>query len=899
MKNDYFKEYLSKDSTFHIIEKNFSKEKQNINESKFTLGNGFIGSRGIFEENPPGCNPGTFVHGMYDKSGAQVEELINLPNPINMIFSVEGEKIDISTMEVIEHKRVLDMRNGLLVRKTLFTDAKKRRFLYQSMRFLSMASPHTGVMKVSLQLLNGRANLTGINRVDDTVYNRGGYMIPRRRHYNTLKVDTGDSCLYVEFQTNTHKHRIGYCTNRTVKLNGTVENNKDRIYDFSLKKGQAITFNKIFTVYTSNDCRAGNIFKKTKTELKNSYGKGLKTLIREHKKAIRQKWQDSDIKISGDSKIQRALRFNIYHLLISTRKEYAPASIGARTLSGQGYKGHIFWDTEIYILPFFIFTQPDTAKKLLLFRYNTLPQAKQRAGDRGYDGAMYPWESTVSGHEQTPRYAKHIDGSIGEVTTQDYEHHITADVAYSIYQYYQTTGDSRFIYNYGAEIVFETAKFWASRVEYDKADDLYHIDNVTGPDEFHVDVRDNAYTNYLAGWNLRYGAHIYREFKSSKTINKLADKLDIKEDTVKKWEEIGRNMALPDAPAQGIINQFDGYFNKKDYKARNYDMNFLPEIPRYYEHIGLDKTRLIKQPDVLALFHLFPENFSLKEKKLNYHYYIYRTIHKSSLSYCFHSLLATEFNDTLRGYIFFRAASMIDLDDIAGNTDEGIHAASLGGVWQAAITGFAGLRIKETGLYIHPRLPGNIDNMQFKFYYKGARFKVIVSNKKVKIKFIPKFKKHSLEIVNINGTRVTLFPDKYKTVNFEEETVKMIYAKDIMKKENFITTGINTPVKKIGQLILENEASSIPVVDVDKNLRGIVSETLIIKATAKENFSKLKASDIMETEVITINCEDTLEKLTEVFTRYPYRRLPVVKDSKVVGVITRKDIIADFLGGYY
>ncbi|MGM0441968.1 MAG: CBS domain-containing protein [Elusimicrobiota bacterium] len=899
MNKDYLDKYLSSDSAFHITEKVFSKENQNNNESKFTLGNGFIGSRGIFEENPPGCSPGTFIQGLYDKSGAQVEELINLPNPINLIFSVEGEKMDISTMEVLSHRRVLDMKKGILVRKTKFKDAKGRRFLYQSLRFFSMDRPHLGGMKVSLKLLNGQANLTGIDRIDDTVYNSGGYMIPRRRHYNTRKVNANETCNYIEFQTNTHKHRIGYCTAKSVELNGSQKSHNGRIYDFSLDQDQTITFTKIFTIYTSNDCRPSKIAKKSRQDLKKARQAGFDAIFKEHAKSFGRKWEDTDIKITGDINTQRAIRFNIYHLLISTRTEHATSSIGARTLSGQGYKGHIFWDTEIYILPFFIFTCPDTAKKLLLFRHNTLPQARERARDRGFEGAMYPWESTVSGYEQTPRYAKHIDGSIGEVTTQDYEHHITADVAYSIHRYYQVTGDRRFMYNYGAEIVFETAKFWASRVEYDKKDDLYHVDNVTGPDEFHVNVRDNAYTNYLAGWNLRYAAGLYKELKDKKTIQKLSDKLEIDKNTIKKWEDIGQNMSLSRSPTYGIINQFDGYMNKKDYKACNYDINFLPEIPKYYEHIGLEKTRLIKQPDVLALFHLFPEDFALKEKKENYDFYIYRTIHKSSLSYCFHSILASEFKDNLRSHIFFRAASRIDLDNIAGNTDEGIHAASLGGVWQALITGFGGLRITESGLSINPKLPGDIKNIQFKFYYKGDRFKVKISNKRVTLKFTPKYKKTEYRKIKINGKEIVLKPDKSKTITFKEETKKMIYAKDIMKEENFVTAGVNTPVKEIGKLILENEASSIPVVDVDNNLKGIVSETLIIEATTRGDFDQLTASDIMEKKVVSISYNAPIEKITEVFTRHPFRRLPVIKDNKVKGVITRKDIIADFLGGYY
>ncbi|NLB34883.1 MAG: CBS domain-containing protein [Elusimicrobia bacterium] len=891
-----FYNYLSRESSFHVNEDSFVFKKQNARESVFTLGNGYIGSRGIYEENPSRSNPGTFIQGLYAKSGAQVEEIINLPNPVHLIISVEGEKFDISTMKVLEHKRTLDMKNGFLVRKTLYRDAKEREFLYQSIRFFSMARPHTGAMKVNLKLIKGKANLTSVDRLDDTVYNSGGLMLPRRRHYNATKISRVGDCNYMEFETNTHNHRVGYCTHKVIDYENSSTARNGSLFDFSLESGQEISFTKMFTIYTSNETSVSGIKKATTSELKDCVALGFEGLLKEHMECFSHEWEDTDIKITGSLENQQAIRFNIYHLLIAAREEFASSSIGARTLSGQGYRGHVFWDTEIYILPFFIFTQPETARQLLMFRYNTLPQARMRASEHGFDGAMYPWESTVSGHEQTPRYAKSIDGTIGEVTTQDYEHHITADVAYGVYHYYSVTDDIEFMHSFGVEIVFETAKFWASRVEYSEKDKLYHIDNITGPDEFHVNIKDNAFTNYMAAWNLRYAAELYSKFKEEKKLKTLLRKLKINASTVKNWEEIGNNIAFKKSSTYKIINQFDGYMRLKDYKARNYDMYFLPEIPMYYERIGLDKTRLIKQPDVLALFQLFPDDFSEKEKLRNYDYYIYRTIHKSSLSYCFHTIIAAEVGDFFRSYVFFRAASAIDLKDIAGNTNEGIHAASLGGVWQAVLMGFAGLRVNSQGLKITPRLPGTIKDIAFVFYYKGTPYKLKVSNKKIQIKYSGET---SCKELNINGKKIILKAGVLKTIKVEEDAGMTVYAKDIMKKEKFVTTGENSTIGEIGRLISENKASIIPIVDGDNMLKGIVSETIIIEALSKENFSSLKASDIMEEDVITVKHNEHLEKLTEIFTKHSFRRLPVIDKGKVVGIITRDDIIADFLGGYY
>ena len=900
MKKNFLAKYTFNDNSYKIIENSFSESDQRVQETLFTIGNGFIGSRGIMEENPLYSCPGTFISGMYGISAAQVEELINLPNPINCVVAVDGEKFDIFTMKVLSHRRVLDMKNGVLVRKTLFQDAKKRKYIYQSVRFFSMDDPHIGAMKISIKLLKGTANIAAMSRIDDSVYNSGGLMLSRRRHFNTVKADKEEYFDYTAFRTNFYKDIIAYGDAFIIDYEGRSFPIIDRFFQFDLRTGQEIIFTKIFSIYTSRKYSAKSIKRETMRALNDAVEKGFDRLFQEHIKKFNERWKNSDIVIKGDYDCQRAVRFNIYHMLISTREEYAIYSIAAKTLSGQGYRGHIFWDTEIYLLPFYIYTQPEIARNLLKFRFNTLPQAKNIAKEKGYEGAMYPWEATVSGTEQTPRYSKDVDGRIVEVKTHDFEHHITADVAYGVYNYYSVTGDKQFMIDYGAEILFETARFWASRVSYNKKDKKYHINGIIGPDEFHVNVNDNAYTNYLAKWNLKSGVEIYNELKNGEKIKKTLKKIKLALKEIEKWKDIAESIVILKSKKHKIINQFDGYLRKKDYTVKGYDKNFMPLTPKYFEYAGLDKTRLIKQADVLLLFHLFGEEFTKDEKISNYNYYIMRTIHKSSLSYCMHSIVSACLEDYFRSFCFFWMAVNIDLMDIPNNTADGIHAANLGGVWQALIFGYGGVSCSGGEVKITSKLPKNFKSLKFKFFNRGDLFEVEESDTQVKLRFLPENNKSDKRrLVKVYGEEVMLTPHRYKTIKSREVYKEMITVKDVIKKENLVTVGENTTVRKIGKLLLEKKISSVVVVDRDKNLKGIISEINVIKSTFDEKAGELKASRIMETKVIFVNGNDSLEKITKVFTKYPYRRLPVLKGNKVIGVITRRDIIADFLGGYY
>ena len=438
------------------------------------------------------------------------------------------------------------------------------------------------------------------------------------------------------------------------------------------------------------------------------------------------------------------------------------SSVGARTLSGTGYRGHIFWDTEIFMLPFYVFTFPKMARNILLYRYRRLDEARKLAKAEGYNGAKFPWESAASGDEQTPGWARDINGKIVRIHTHEMEHHITADIAYALYKYYVATGDEKFMQNYGYEIIFETARFWASRVVLNKRTNKYDIPNVIGPDEFHISVKNNAFTNMMAKWNLLIAYELsHRVKKDSKTYWNIKQKINLIDEEVNDWHRIASRIACS-INKNNVIEQFDGYFKLKKHIVVAADENGLPILPKQLSTKDMRKTQLIKQADVLMLLVLLDDAFGEKMKKVNYDYYSDKTVHGSSLSAAMHCLIACKVKDMQRGYSFFNTSLRADISNIYGNTDEGIHAASLGGTWQALIFGFAGIKIDENGVSVDPYMPKTWGKMIFSLLVRGDVLYFQISHRSIKLKLSSAIRK-SIKI-SVAGKKIKLIYGKWRVV---------------------------------------------------------------------------------------------------------------------------------------
>lgn len=453
--------------------------------------------------------------------------------------------------------------------------------------------------------------------------------------------------------------------------------------------------------------------------LARAHAHGPAALLARHRRAWRDRWLDADVVVAGDGQAQRDLRFAIYHLIIAGDPESDRASIGARSLSGPGYRGHVFWDTEVFVLPFFIWTHPETARALLAYRHRTLPAAKAKAARLGYAGALYAWESADTGEETTPETVSLPDGTVLHVLTGLQEHHIAADVAWAACQYAEVAGDEDFLAEMGVEIVVETARFWASRTTVDAAG-AHHICQVIGPDEYHEGVDDNAYTNVMARWNLRAAGDLCDRFPD------VAAGLGVTAGERERWDDVAEALVEPFDRDTGLYEQFAGFFEREDVRAVDLAPRpFTGEMVVGVERLGT--TQVVKQADVLMLGVLLPGEVDAGTQVANYRYYEPRTSHGSSLSPAMHALVAARVGDLDDALSYFHLAGGVDLDNRMGNAADGVHIATMGGLWQAAVLGFGGVRAEGRAVRIDPKIPPAWEALSFAIQWRGARIGVHVT----------------------------------------------------------------------------------------------------------------------------------------------------------------------------
>lgn len=454
-------------------------------------------------------------------------------------------------------------------------------------------------------------------------------------------------------------------------------------------------------------------------------GQDYDSLKTAHVRAWQKVWHDADVIIEGDDEAQQAIRFGLFQLIAAAPQHDDRVSIGAKTLSGFGYRGHVFWDTEIFVLPFFSYVLPKIARNLLHYRYHTLPGARRKAQANGFRGAQYAWESASTGDEVTPTWVPDFSGKgLVRIWTGDIEIHISADIAYALCQYWRVTGDDAFMRDYGVEIILDTARFWGDRAEVEETEQgrQYAFRDVIGPDEYHDHVDNNAYTNRMAQWHLQTALALWdwlqKEYPEHAAA--LGHRLQLTPELLHHWQDVIDHVILNHDPETGLILQFDDFFQRQPvdwdaYAGRTKSMQFLLGIEE------ANASQVIKQADVIMLLCLLREQYDAQTWHKNWDTYMPLTDHSygSSLGPSFHAWAACEMERPDEAYEHFMLAARADLSDIRGNADEGIHAASAGGMWQALAFGFAGLRLNADGYTVTPRLPHHWRRLAFKFYQQG------------------------------------------------------------------------------------------------------------------------------------------------------------------------------------
>lgn len=759
-----------------LLEKDaFERDKINFEETLFTVGNGYLGTRGTLEEGTPGECSGTFLSGVFDHHDATVIDLVNAPDWLSLSIRVDGQKLDMLSCSILEHRRALDMRNGLLYRITRFKDDQGRITRYESIRFASFSNQHICCIRAELTAENYSEEIQIESAIEGERYNLD--RLPdyaglsnfhpdvkwekwaKSKHMETVSRSADSDTLYLQMKTLDTDHHLGYAT--ALHISGTQTQRKTNIdyervaehHNFHAQEGVTYTLDKLVAIETSRDIPKSTLTEFCHDHLFAARQQGFEQLLHDHKEYWSSLWQDCDCTVSGDPEVTCALRFNTYHLLISANPLDSRVNIGAKTLSGEGYKGHVFWDTEIFMLPFFIYTQPETAKALLLYRYHTLSGALENARCNGFEGAQYPWESADSGLETTPKWT--ADGQ-NRIWTGEEEIHITADVAYGIVTYLTATDDWEFFCEYGAEILLQTARFWCSRLEYNTSCDHYELNRVIGPDEFHEHVDNNVFTNWMARWNLQKAIELYKKLKKQhpKSFRRICESIELHSIEVIQWERISQKITIPFDHEKQLIEQFEGYFQRKEVPIKHWDENQMPAYPQGYDHFNADETTLLKQPDVVMLMFILPDEFSDEVKQKNYAFYEQRTLHKSSLSPSMHSIMGIEVGDTEKAVHYFMRSALVDLTDNQGNTEWGIHAASTGGTWMSLAFGFGGFRVRNQQMTFKPWLPPGWQQLNFRLKWRGDSLSVNISAEEAV--FTLHAEKDKCEEILVCGSPVTL-----------------------------------------------------------------------------------------------------------------------------------------------
>lgn len=725
---------------WRLVEKGFEPGREHEVESLFTVANGYVGVRGSLSEVIRESWPATFLAGVFDKPPEGVTELVVQPDWTRLRVHVEGEEVRLFGGETVEHRRTLDLRHGATVREWRHRDAAGRLTRLYYVRFVSLADRSALVESVTIVPENYSGVLTLEWGLDGRVTNARN-----TKHLEILetlaeagerngRVPSGEASPPILLRARTRESRIevAFAGSGVLRADEPLEVQHEVVreathvgerWQWAGQIGIGYRFDKVVAAATSRETREPAAL--VRERLASHLARGVDDLFQAHARAWGERWADSDVRITGSDEDQLAARFAVHHLLQSANPEDEWVSIGARGLTGESYKGHVFWDTDIYVIPFFTYTYPEAARSLLMYRYHTLPGARAKAAAMGCRGAAYAWESADTGEEVTPTFGVGAGGLIIPILTGQQEHHITADVAYAVWQYWQATGDDDFFRRAGAEILLDTARFWASRVERG-ADGRYHIREVIGPDEYHEGVDDNAFTNVMAQWNLERAlasATIVRE-RWPQRWAELAGRLELDEAELARWRAVAEGMYTGFDPRTGLFEQFQGYFQLEDidlaqFEPRTASMEVLVGRER------LQQSQVIKQSDVVMLMYLLWDRFPAEVREANFRYYAPRCAHGSSLSPSIHALMAARLGDLDLARRYYRQAAAIDLANNMGNASGGVHTACQGGLWQALVFGFGGLRAGDTGLAFDPCPLPEWRGLAYELKWRGRHLSVV------------------------------------------------------------------------------------------------------------------------------------------------------------------------------
>jgi alpha,alpha-trehalose phosphorylase len=740
---------------WNVIEKAFHHEFLAQLETMLALGNGYLGMRGCPEEGGPNAENGTFINGFYEtrpivygeeaygfaKTG---QTICNVTDSKIIKLFLDDEPFWLPNAHLLKYDRRLNMKSGTLDREILWETPAGKRVSITSRRLVSFPNRHVAAISYCVTLLNAqafvvissemRANEPGApgNAGDPRLARTfsGRVLHPRTSYSKDRRIvlchATEKSCLTLTCATD---NALESSCPHSYKVVQTADFGQVA-FTIEAQPGCPIQLTKYIVYHTSQTASAEELCGRAEWTLDRVVTQGFQRLLASQEQYMDDFWRRSDVRIKdiredrikrSTVEIQQAIRFNLFHILqASARAE--ETSVPAKGLTGQAYEGHYFWDTEIYLLPFLIYTSPRIARNILAFRYKMLPQARARAKELGHRGAMFPWR-TISGEEASAYYA---------AGTAQY--HINADIMYALRKYVQATGDEAFLRNFGAEMLVETARLWVDLGFYsDAKGEKFCINGVTGPDEYNAVVNNNAYTNLMARENLHYATRVIESLRATEpdAYNALVYKTALEPSELKAWIRAAENMYVPYDEKLKIIPQDDEFLDKERWDFRNTPADHYPLL-LFYHPLNIYRKQVIKQADVILAMFLLGDVFPPETKKRNFDFYDPLTTGDSSLSSCVEAIIAAQIGDMEKAFRYGMAALLMDLADVGGNVKDGCHIASMGGTWMMLTYGFGGMRDNDGTLSFWPRrAPEENAILRFPVTYRGQRLEVEIGLDKV------------------------------------------------------------------------------------------------------------------------------------------------------------------------
>ncbi|HER62652.1 MAG TPA: glycoside hydrolase family 65 protein, partial [Desulfobacteraceae bacterium] len=744
-----------------------------------TLGNGYFASRGAAPESKAGTGhyPGTYIAGCYNRLQSDLdgqvienESLVNVPNWLPLTFRLEdGPWFNPSEDDLAEYRQDLDMAGGILTRTFRFIDAQKKEIRLAERRMVNMSSPHLAALETEITPLNWSGAISVRSAVDGRISNT---LVARYRQLNNdhLAVknqgalDNG-KIIWLQAETTQSHIRIAVACRTRFFLNGKERAPEHRLidepghigreYEIAVKEGDILRIEKTASFYHSKDQAISESTEASQNEVAGAAD--FNSLLKEHQRSWRHLWQRCGIDLeAADSRVSQILNLHIFHLLQTVSVHCIDQDVGVppRGLHGEAYRGLIMWD-ELFVFPFLNLRIPDLTRALLKYRYRRLPQAKKAARAAGYAGAMFPWQSGSNGREEAQTLHLNPESGHWVPDNTQLQRHINIAVAYNVWLYYQVTGDLDFMSFYGAEIIIETARFWASIASYNDSLDRYEIKGVMGPDEFHTGYPDapqpgldnNTYTNVMAVWLFCRALDIL-EFLPSNRLRPLQENLAIEQKEIERWSDISRKMRIV-YHDDGILSQFEGYddleeFNWEKYRRKYGNIHRLDRILEAEED-SPNRYKISKQADVLMLFYLLSADelgqlferlgypFTHETIPRNIEYYLKRTAHGSTLSRVVHAWVLARSRREQSWNLFCDALNS-DVSDIqGGTTHEGVHLGAMAGTVDLMQRCYTGMETREDAIWFNPALPGEVKKLSFNIHYRHHWLRVSIEKEKMTV----------------------------------------------------------------------------------------------------------------------------------------------------------------------